>query len=37
MGEGDAFSFHHVHAHRCRIQQQVNDVVIEQIDLVYIK
>jgi hypothetical protein len=37
MTEADALALDHVYAHRGRIQQQVDDMVIQQVDLIDIK
>ena len=37
MGEADAFALDHIHAHRRRVQQQINHMIIEQVHFIYIQ
>ena len=37
MGIGDALTLHGIDAHRCRVEQNVDDMILEQIDLIYIE
>ena len=37
MGEADTLALDHIDAHRCRVEQQVNHVIIQQVDFVNIK
>ena len=37
MGIGDALTLHGIDAHRRRVEQNVDDMILEQIDLVYIE
>ena len=37
MAETDAFAFDHVHAHRRRVQQQVNHVIVQQVYFVNVE
>ena len=37
VGDGDAFSLHHVAAVRQDRQQQVGDAVVEEVDLVHVQ
>jgi hypothetical protein len=37
MAEGDSLSFHHVPAHRCRVQQEVHYVVVQKVHLIHVQ
>jgi len=37
VGEGDAFTLNDVHAHGGRIEQHVHDMIIQQVDFIYVQ